>query len=141
MYVNYIHPNKISIIDRLSSVCIPLTSQNVIKSSTSELHTKIKVLKVKDIQKTNILCFVNSCLLNRLPDMFQNYYIEQPHVYALRHRGLYVKRARTSLGAMQTCIIGAKLWNELPPNIKKKRYQVNFRHHVVNNFLRNYAEH
>ena len=103
--------------------------------STNELHTRLKILKVADIYKVNILHFVNNCNIGNCPDSFKNYFTARESNYNIRCLGLQVKSSKTNIGAAAVNIYGAKLWNGLNAEIKNHKYKKCFKKHLVNHFL------
>ena len=101
------------------------------RTSTNEIHEKLKILKVKDIQLTNTLCFVNDCLLGKSPEYFHDYYSFKLYVYNIRNPGLHIPRVRTVQGSLSVKIFGAHLWNELPDDIKQHRHKLNFKNMLL----------
>ena len=103
-----------------------LTRQDYL-TPTNEIHKSLNVLKVKDIQSLNIICFVKKCILNTCPEYFYTYFKKRSSVYPIRNLGLQVKGANTATGDLSIQILGAQLWNDLPDELKSKYHQVNFR--------------
>jgi hypothetical protein len=110
------------------------------RTSTNMLHHRLKILKIKDIQKVKIICFVNQCLLGLYPPYFQNYFRYRDRVYNLRNEMLSINRTKTVLGSFNTQVYGAKLWNELVESVKKFRYQKNFKKHLVKDIINGYGQ-
>ena len=108
------------------------------RTPTNELHKSLNILKVKDIQTVNIICFVNKCLLKNYPAHFHNYYTNRTSVYPLRNLGLTVKEFSTTVGSLSIQILGANLWNDLPIEIKSKSKQMNFRKIVAKYMISKY---
>jgi hypothetical protein len=106
---------------------------------TNVLHKELHLLKVADIQKVKLLCFVNSCLNRNCPINFINYYQVREHIYNLRNEQLIIKRSRTTTGSSNNKIYGAKLWNELSNNIKRHRMQKNFKKIVISDIVSRYV--
>ena len=109
-------------------------------TATNELHRNLHLLKVEDIYKSKILCFVNQCLLGRCPPCFNDYYVENNPVYNIRRRALFVPRSRIELGANSTKIQGAKLWNGLSDDIKDHRFKKNFNKHIIKHIISGYSQ-
>ena len=108
------------------------------RTATNVLHRDLHLLKVCDIQKVKILCFVNNCLLKNCPDIFNGYYTERETEYNLRNRGLNVPRTRTINGSLSVYVHGAKLWNGIPESIKQHRHQLNFKKYLIKYFTDRY---
>ena len=108
------------------------------RTPTNELHRYMNILKVKDIQNTNIICFVRNCLSHNCPDQFFDYFIRRVSPYAIRNCGLNVIPHNTHLGSLAIRIIGAKLWNNLPRYIQEKLNQLNFRKITCQYYINQY---
>ena len=108
------------------------------RTGTNELHSMLKILKVKDLQSTNIICFVNNCLSRRYSKLFHRYYLDRITPYLTRNRGLLIPKHRTTIGSLSLKIKGAKMWNNFPAETKELRDQLNFRGHVVDLYVNNY---
>ena len=79
---------------------------------TNDLHRKIKILKIKDNYKVNILNFVNNCLQKRCPDYFQDYFRYKSTSYGLRNRQLDRKIYKTETGYRNSKKNkGTEFWN------------------------------
>ena len=109
------------------------------RTSTNELHKFMNILKVKDIQNANIVCFVKNCLIKNCPTQFNDYYTNHTTQYAIRNPSLNVMRSRTQFGSLSIKITGAKLWNHLPNCIKEKKEQLNFRKIICKHYISNYT--
>ena len=106
---------------------------------TDILHKDLNILKVHDIYKVNILCFVNKCLLGQCPPIFENYYHTRNNSYNMRNVGLFIPRYRTTLGSQTVLIQGARIWNELDMNVKEFRFQSNFRKCIIKYIVTSYG--
>ena len=102
---------------------------------TNYVHQKLKILKVVDIQVLKLICLVSKCLLGKCPPCFSNYFTWRTHIYNLREVPLLVMRSRTVLGATNTRIYAAKIYNSLPEKVKILRHQNNFKK-IVAGYLR-----
>ena len=109
-------------------------------SSTNFVHKYLHLLKVKDIYSINILCFTNNCMLGQCPGIFQDYFKLREQIYEFRQVSLYIPRFRTEQGSLRADIQGAKLWNNLTDEIKKYRYQLNFRKHLAKHLINGYED-
>ena len=105
------------------------------RTPTNDLHQELHLLKVKDIQKMKILCFVNNCLLGSCAPSFNNYFVERDNVYNFRRSHLLAPRTRTELGSLSIKVQGCRLWNGLPESVKAFRYQQNFKKYIVKHIL------
>ena len=105
------------------------------RTSTNEIHKDMNILKVKDIQNANIICFVKNCLIKRCPKYFFDYFTIRTSQYEIRDTDLNVMRCRIELGSLSTKIVGAKLWNNIPEDIKVKKNQLNFRKIICKHYI------
>ena len=119
---------------------LKLILQRNIRTPTNTLHRNLHLLKVKDIQNVRILLFVNKCLLKTCPIIFQDYYHERVLQYDFRNPGLFIHRARTTLGSQSVLIYGAKLWNNLDDVVKSHRNKQNFKKHLISHYINQYVE-
>ena len=92
------------------------------QTSTNFVHNDLKILKVEDIYKYNILNFVNKCVMGRIPENFKTYYKTKVVPYATRSKGsLDVIPCRTWYGSKAVKVNGALLWNNIHKNIRELR--------------------
>jgi hypothetical protein len=105
---------------------------------TNIVHKKLRILKVTDIQKLKLVCFVNNCLNGNCPPPFYNYFTWRNLTYNLRDETLHIMRSHTVIGSSASQISAAKLWNSLPDFIKIHRYQLNFKKIVAQHLIEQY---
>ena len=100
--------------------------------ASDPLFLQIKFLKIQDIFKLRLLKFIFNCLNKMNPLIFWTWFTltSQVHRYQTRSqfihfdshthtRTLFIHTARTThYGLKLTRVLGAKLWNSLPPNIR-----------------------
>ena len=108
--------------------------------STNLLHKETRLLKIKDIQEVKILCFVNNCLLGKCPSHFEGLFRERERVYNFRGNLLQTPRTKTEFGATSVRVYGSQLWNKLAGNMKKLRYQLNFKKHIAKSIIDTYQD-
>ena len=132
--------NHLSKLQTIQNKLLKLMLKMDFRTPTDTLHKNLHILKVADIQKMKILCFVNDCLTGDCPPYFTNYFTKRHSVYPLRTSGLSVPRASTALGSCSASILGARLWNELPGDVKEKRLQHNFKKYVIKYLMVNYHQ-
>ena len=98
-----------------------LTRKNYRYSST-ELHKELGLLMVKDIHDLFVSVFVYKQRNDLLPDIYNDYFLLNSEVQqrtTYRHNdNIYVNRSRTSGGSKSLKIVGAKMWNKLPLDIR-----------------------
>ena len=105
---------------------------------TKLIHSRLQILTIKDIQNSNIISFVNSCIQQRCPSQFNSYFTSRTSVYPIRNLGLEVSRSRTVMGSLSLKIIGANMWNSFPDQLRSLGHQKNFRKHVAKYYLTAY---
>ena len=91
------------------------------RTRTNELHFKLRLHKVKDIYKMNILKFVYNSKNKKSIKQFHNYFkihqtMHDHNTRQLNH--LYVKRVRTQYGESMIRYKGAIYWNSLDQSIQ-----------------------
>ena len=110
------------------------------RTPTNILHWNAKILKVKDIYKTNLLSFVNTCLIGDCPDYFKYYFSVQNQVYDLRSQGSLVvqrtNRAETSKGCF---VHGASLWNKIHISLQDKKRTKSLKNALIKYKLDQYS--
>ena len=109
------------------------------RTSTNSLHGELHILKVCDISTVKILLLVNNILLGICPDHLNNYFQLRETNYDLRFNKLTVVRTRTKLASLGIYVRGANLWNNFSENLKKYRYQKNFKKYIIKHFIDNYT--
>ena len=91
--------------------------------STNQLHKELDILKVKDVYKSRVLNFVFLCLNHTPLCMFNNYFQKRQNLHDRNLRdkkNLHVPVGYSAMALSTTKINGAKIWNELSLEIKKK---------------------
>ena len=95
---------------------------------TNYIHHDLRILKVEDIYKTNVLNFVNNCLMKNCPTIFDNYFQIKQSTHRTRSEGsILIKRTRTVLGSLRVKSQGAKLWNNLDNGLHQYRLKKCFK--------------
>ena len=86
-----------------------------------------------------LLCFLSKCTHNRLPDAFNDYFIQRPTTYTTRNpEDLEVTYGRTNFGLLTVKNKAARLWNSIPLELKEKASQLNFRKHIATHYIHGY---
>ena len=68
------------------------------QSSTKELHLTLRLLKVRDIHKSQVLLFVNQCLKRKSIPYLNSYILPRVGPYDIRNRGLEPDFGRINIG-------------------------------------------
>ena len=133
--------NRIKRIQTMQNKLLKVLFKRPLRTSTNELHSDYKLLKVKDIFKMNILKFVFNAVKKRSIKQFHNFYQSRryTHNHDTRQKHLLsVKRPKTAHGDNMIVQTGAILWNSLDPTIHMTKSINIFKKSVTNYFLSNY---
>ncbi len=97
--------------------------------SATAIHKELGILKVCNVFEKAVLTFVHKGKHNLLPCVFNDYYhnITERNIRSKRLNDLYVEFSRTSGGMKSIRILGAKLWNKLPTELKDVQSSYNFK--------------
>ena len=90
-------------------------------TDTNKLHTRLNILKVKDIYKINVLKFVYESINHTSIEQFHNHYEYQSNRNNanLRNRNLlYPQTSNNKFGESTLKFQGTQLWNSLPVNLR-----------------------
>ena len=113
------------------------------RTNTNELHSKLGLLKVKDIYHFQVLKFVYESVNKIAIVQFHNYYRYQNTVHHHNTRNenkLYAMRARTKYGQSTLNFLGTKLWNSLDINIQNSKSTYIFKKTIKQKFITTYNE-
>ena len=103
---------------------------------TNPLFQNTKLLKLQDINKLQLGCFMYQFHNNHLPKCFENYFIyqNQRHNHNTRtSNNISVETYRTNVKYFSIKVAGPLFWNNLNKNIKESRSI-----HVFKNSLKKY---
>ena len=102
------------------------------------LFKQLKLLRLPDVIKLNILAFVYKSLNDLIPSPI-HYESRYMGPYALRHaQALVVPFSRSSQYQRFLEVRGAKLWNELTSDIRTSRTIYTFKKRLKNIYLDTY---
>ena len=91
--------------------------------STDQLHTDLKILKIDDILKQEVLIFVFSQYNKLLPEIFNNYYTTFSNIHTIETRGsdkqFVIPGHESKMGERTVKVYGASLWNKLSNRMKE----------------------
>ena len=107
------------------------------RTSTNDMHYKLKVLKVEDIYKSRILKFVYESINGLSIIQFQNHYhhYNNTHHHYTRNRNiLYAPRTKTKYGESTLKYKGCIFWNELRKKNQKCKSLYTFKK-AIRHFL------
>ena len=89
--------------------------------STNALYNELGLLKCMDVHKLYTYMFVYKQQNNMLPSVFNNYYAKNHTIFTRSTRqsnDLHLPFFRLSGGQKSLKYYGAKIWNDLPTDIK-----------------------
>ena len=110
--------------------------------STNQLHKELDILQVKDACRTSLLKFVFQCLYHTPLAMFKEYYQKRRNLHDRNLRDqhiVHVPEGYSALALSSTKIHGAKLWNELPLEIRKLDDISCFKKALQRHFMESYT--
>ena len=113
------------------------------RTDTCELHSSLRILKVNDIRKLNILKFVYEALNRTSIKQFHSYYRYHRDIHNRNSRQndrLYPERVRTKYGENTLNCIGSKLWNSLDQNIRNCHSLYTFKKAVRSSYITGYIQ-
>ena len=108
---------------------------------TKELHKELKLLLVKDITIHKIIQFVQLQQLHKIPSIFDKYFIENKQIHSHETRqiqNLHTPKAKTTLGKKSIKYTGAKEWNGVPIEIRKRKCIKSFKKETKNFIFQKY---
>ena len=110
---------------------------------TKQLHYELKVLMVSDEYKLSMAKFVYKQQHNLLPGVFDNHYtkVQETHDHVTRQKDLlkignhsHKSRHRENMSAVS----GAKIWNDLPEEVRQAKTLATFKNSCKAHFLNSY---
>ena len=130
-------------IDRLQII-----QNRVIRNMTKSPHffrldnhyLNLRILKVQELHKLEVLKFMHSHFNRNLPDYFRTFFELITHAHRTRgieHGNYVIENCRTSLGQRSIKFIGPKLWNDTTPDCRQLN-KLKFKKHVKTTILANY---
>ena len=113
------------------------------RHNTNQIHSMLKLLKVKDIYNLQVLKFVYESLNKLSIVQFQNYYRYQNNVHNYNIRNQYRlyanQRVRTKYGESTLHYMGTRLWNSIDDDIKVSKSVNIFKKANRNKFINAYS--
>ena len=137
----YGHTSKSNLnrIQTLQNQLMKVLTSREYRFPTNALHTEHKILKVADIFLQEKLSFVHNFMNNKLPSMFDNYYIKFSQIHNITTRNsnfnFIVPIFKSRFGSYALKIDGATVWNELDNSIKQITNVKTFRSKVKEKLL------
>ena len=115
-------------------------------ANSSPLFYSLKILKLPDVHKLKLLCFVFECRNCFSPKPFDDYFIPlfsiHDHNTRQSFRGdLFVPKINTTQYGKRTArYAGSVLWNDLPHNLRNSPSPIVFKKQVMKHYLSLYSE-
>ena len=97
---------------------------------SAPLFIQLNILDIYKLHKLLIGSFIYSLVHLNSPHILSDYFSDKKHEYDTRlcHRqNLYPYHARTNSGQFAISFVGAKIWNDIPIQIRSKNSQHIFR--------------
>ena len=149
-YINYCpmiwaHENnctKINSIYKLQKRAVRIICKKGYREHAAPYFKKLNLLTINDISRTQLLQFVFKSRHKLIPKAFQNLFItnDKVHCYNTRQANNYhLHTVHTNLRKQSPGFRGAKLWNELPDDIKESTTLPEFKHKVKSLFVDTYC--
>ena len=115
----------------IQSKLLKVLTNKRIRHSTNKLHNELSILKVEDIIKQEILTFVHNYRNNKLPDVFNNYFLLKKDIQTIQTRNIenqfVIPYCRTNIGEGSLKVKGPKSWNMQSNLLKKNSHLKSFR--------------
>ena len=101
----------------LQNQLLKVLTEKPYRYSTDKLHNELKLLKVEDLYKQEILTFVHNFQNNKLPPVFDSYFTSFSNIHDIntryRNTNFIVPRVSSNLGSTSISFEGAIFWNNL----------------------------
>ena len=107
---------------------------------TNQLHLDLRILKIKDMYKMQMLIFLSTCQQKKSIPYFNSYFLQRTNPYPIRNRGLQPDFRRSNVGYFSVKNICSREWNNIPIQLKQKSTQLNFRKHIARHYLSFYSQ-
>ena len=111
--------------------------------STNQLHTELKLIKVEDIFKQELLSFVFNFYTSNLPPVFDNFFtlFSSVHDIGTRNRNysFIIPQHNNNFGTSSIKVQGACMWNTLSNGTKSIKTIKCFRNALKDNFILSYT--
>ena len=103
------------------------------RTSSKALFVRLKVLDVHNLFEHSVSTFVYDLQKGHLPHSLMDYFVLMNHMYRTRgreHLMLRLPKCSKTRGTFSISFIGAKLWNNLPINIREEKTRSSFRQNL-----------
>ena len=127
---------------KLQNKALRIISKCPIRSNMTPQYYKFKILKLEDLCNFEIAKFMHKLSYKKLPINFNYYFtcISEVSSHTTRHvsnNDIFSPRVLTSHSQRSIKYVGAKFWNNIPPEIKKLPFY-KFKEIYKNFLLHNY---
>ena len=123
----------------LQNQLLKVLTEKPYRYCTNKLHNELKLVKVEDLYKQEILTFVHNFQNNKLPLVFSNYFTRFSSIHNIntryRNTNFIIPRVASSLGSTSITFEGAILWNNLENKLKEIESLKSFRKLLRDSFL------
>ena len=120
--------NKVQV---LQNQLLKVLTEKPYRYRTNKLHNELKILKVEDLYKQEILTFVHNFQNKKLPSVFDSYFTSFSDIHDIdtryRNTNFILPRVSSNLGSTRISFEGAVLWNSLDNSSKKIKSEKSFR--------------
>ena len=103
------------------------------RTSSKALFVRLQVLDVHNLFEHSVSTFVYDLQKGHLPHSLMDYFVLMNHMYRTRgreHLMLRLPKCSKTRGTFSISFIGAKLWNNLPINIREEKTRSSFRQNL-----------
>ena len=125
------HPtSKLDELFRVQKKAIRIINNKKWTEHTAPLFKSAGILKISDINKVQVACFVYKSLHNCLPLTFANYFTLNFVIHGHDTRSsvnIHMLQSRISARKCSIKIYGAKIWNDIPIAIKQSNSEHTFK--------------
>jgi len=114
--------SKLDELFRIQKKAIRIITKKNWNEHTSSLFKSTNILKLCDLNKFQVACFVYKCIHNNLPSLFCSYFVLNSEVHGYNTRmssSLHRIQSRINVRHFTIKIHGAKIWNSIPSEIRQ----------------------
>ena len=116
--------SKVTEIQSLYNRILRLIFHRNPRDNINDIYKKFAILKVRDKFKFEICCFVYKFLHRMLPHCFNNFFHLNSEIHSRQTRqsnNLHLPLFKKSACKRSIKLVGVKLWNEIPYEIKQSK--------------------
>ena len=133
------HPN----VQITQNQLLKVLTETPYRYSTNQLHTELKLIKVEDIFKQEVLSFVFNFFTSKLPPVFNNYFTPFSNIHDIgtrnRNTSCIIPHHNNNFGSSSIKVKGACMWNALSNGRKSVKSIKPFRKALKDTYLLSYA--